>query len=469
MKRLEFKGFSIETGDEFYAVSEPTAEPTGDFYFLSNDVLTLQLDGKRKLCDVVLCGVANPHFLHVISLVSGVAGLKRVIAVDSNFDQLLHFRRLLDLIVSCNSRIEFLQRLFKVTFNSKAIRILEGLPSSKTHVVRGGLDQDPFFALELEVWQNLTFNAEAFEESYGIKAVVGAGGLIINSRTVGDIHTYFATFFCCSRSDYEHWPFTAAFGSGFLRDQDSYLRTQEVLRQSPLYLLHGDLAELYPDLLNSNRYHPLVVWCSNLLCDYFVAKHPKIGEIEQLSTRLGTQVEPQFPELDLVLLQDDRSCRPLAESIDNKRKRRRRWSVHTKNFSVVSRYLRGRRNLEVIGMRRWFDQDSGVSKLPNTSYCMFEDFTAAVSAGERYDSILLHSISGHCASTDQYKEVLAAARQATDNLIILEHNRLSRDFIGKGIGVTVDEVRDILGAESILDYGPGERCCDRNLILVYRN
>ncbi|MBJ6751454.1 hypothetical protein [Geomonas anaerohicana] len=469
MKRLHFQGISIDpVGDDHYTVSPIAEVPSGNFYFLSNDVLSLQPQPQRHDSDTVLCGVANPHFFHVIALAARTAGLKRIVAVDYNYDQLLHFRNMRDLILASDNRIAFLQRLFKVTFNARAIALLNGVRPAKPGQLRGGVEKDPFFALEKELWSNLTFDAAAFQTSYGLSAEAAEAGLLVNSRTVGDIDTYYATMLCGSRSDYPRWPFTAAFGSGFLRDEATFLRLRQLLRQTPLYLLHGDLARLYPELLYSNRYHPMLVWCSNLLCDYFIAKHPAIEEIVTLSCRLGTQVEPVFPEQDLVLLQDERTRRPLPEAIDNRRGRRRPWSIHTRTFAVVCRYLRGGNNLEVIGVPRWFEQDGGESKLPSTSYCMLEHFGALLGGGQRFDTILLHILSGHCDSPDHYRRLLQDARRMTDNLIVLEHNRLSKDFRGTGTGVTLEEMRDLLGAESILDYGSGERCADRNLILVYR-
>lgn len=469
MKRLHFQGIPIQNGDDFYAVNSCAAEPTGNYYFLSNDFLTLRLGKKKEMDGVVICGVANPHFFHVISLVSRVAPVRRVIAVDSNYEQLLHFKRIYTLILGSNNRIEFLQRLFKVTFNAKAIRILLSLRPSPENVVRGGVAQDHFFQLEREVWHNLHFNAEEFQTIYGLAASIGDGGLVIKSNTVGDINTYYATMICCSRSDYEYWPFTAGFCSGFLRDEEAFQGIRQILHTSPMYLLHDDFAEIYPDLLRSNRYQTLFVWCSNLISDYFITKHPKIEDIIKLSIQLGVQEEPNFPEIDLVLLQDERTYRPVPEIIDNRRRHRRNWSVHTRNFAVVSRYLRGANNLEVIGVKKWFDEDMGISKLPNTRYLLIDDFLSDASDVIRYDSIFLHILRGHGVSMESYVDILRKARNITDNLIILEHNHLSKDFRGTGIGVTVDEVRDILGIESFLDFGPGERCSDRNVILVFRN
>lgn len=465
MKRLELKGVPLPNADDFYAVTPAGIKPAGNFYFLSNDVLALDLESRRDH-DAVICGVANPHFLHVIDLVSRKSGVRRIIAVDSNYEQLLHFQRLHSLIMDCANRLEYLQRLFKVTFNAKAINLLNSLRPPGGDLVRGGVERDRFYPLEQELWRNCAFDAAAFHQSYGLEARVEKGGLLIDSRTVGDIDTYYATFVCGSRSDYRHWPFTAAFGSGFLQDEGSFLRTRRVLEQASLYLLHGDFAQLYPAILDTNRYSPIYAWCSNLLCDYFLAKNPNLEEIATVSHALGTRVEPEFPEIDVVLLQDQRTRRALPEAIDNRRGHRRRWSVHTRNFAVVSRYLYGSKNLEVIGVRRWYDADLGASKLPNTEYCMLEEFPCRQS--ERYDSILLHILSGHCPSTDSYAAVLRQALAMTDNLVILEHNRLSREFRGGGTGITADQVRDILGAETFLDYGPGERSKDRNIIIVYR-
>ena len=79
-----------------------------------------------------------------------------------------------------------------------------------------------------------------------------------------------------------------------------------------------------------------------------------------------------------------------------------------------------------------------------------------------------HILRGHGVAKEIYEQVVLKAYSLTGNLIILEHNRQSSDFCHLNIGATVDELRDILGMESIFDYGPGTHCDKRNLILVYR-
>ena len=466
MKRFTFKGIPVAQDEELYNITPCDVAQTGNYYFLSNDLFSYHYS-KKLIDDGVIIGVANPHFFHVISLVSRKARLRRIIAVDFNAEQLKHFKLLYDLILfSCN-RIDFLQRLFKVTFNAEAIRLLQELQPCQENIVSGGVDKDPYHSLERKIWDNLEFDEKLFRGTFGLDATAEDIGLKIKANTVGDINTYYATILCCSRSDYEHWPFTIGFGTGFLNNEDTFLDLQTVLRNTQIYMLNADLATIYSDLVLSNRYHPQFIWTSNLLCDYFVEKHPKLKEIIDVSIRMGTQSDPQLPEVDMILLQDERNESDLPQMIDNRKDHKREWSVHTRNFSKVCHYLQGVRNLEVIAVQNWFEQDNGVSKLPNTEYMLLDDFLTNEDPGQ-FDTIFLHILVGHGVSKTTFTQALYKARTLSRNLIILEHNRDSRDFRKQGLGVTVDEVRDVLGCESFLDFGPGVRCGDRNILLVYR-
>ncbi|MDD2366340.1 MAG: hypothetical protein PHN84_09260 [Desulfuromonadaceae bacterium] len=467
MEQLEFQGIPCGNQDGLYVVYRCENSRSGNYYFLSNDQFRFKLPKSPNVAETVMIGVANPHFLHIISIYSTVSSLKRIIAVDANHEQLIHFNRLCATVLQSSNRIDYLQRLFKVRFNSKAISKLNGVSTSKIDEVRGGVERDPYFLVEKEIWGNLHFDDECFWNTYGLKANVSDSGLLIQADTVGDINTYFATFLCCSRSDYEFWPFTAGYGSGFLQNEITFNRMKEILRTTPLYMLHADLSDIYSDLLLSNRYSPISVWCSNLLCDYFTSKNPALRQIIQVSSTLGTQFEPEFPEIDVVLLQDERTRIMLPKLIDNIKSRFRKWSVHTKNFAKVSNYIRGNKNIEIISVRSWFNADQGKSKLANTKYIMLDDFLV-FEGDSTFSSIVVHILQGHGVPTENYEKVLLKAYSMSENLIILEHNRSSKDFVRQKIGVTIDEIRDILGMESFLDFGPGVSCDDRNLIMVYR-
>ncbi len=466
MKRLRFSGIPIAQEEKLYEIAPLVSQQSGNYYFLSNDLFTFRY-AKKQLEDAVVIGVANPHFFHVISLVARKATCRRIIAVDLNADQLKHFKVLYDLFLASTNRIDFLQRLFKVTFNAKAIDLLKNFQPCRENMVRGGVGNDPHLPFEKELWNNLEFDQNLFYSTFGLTAVAEDCGLKINANTVGDINTYYATIVCGSRNDYEFWPFTVGYGSGFLRDEKTFIELKEVLCGADIYMLHADLPSIYQDLLLSNRYQPQLIWISNLLCNYFVDKYPSLKDLISISTRYGTQSEPHFPEIDLMLLQDERDAAEVLPAIDNRKEHKRKWSVHTRNFSKVCSYLQGNRNLEVVAVSRWIEQDNDISKLPNTDYMLVDEFLGCCDQ-TFYDTIFLHILVGHGVPFDVFKRILLRARRFSKNLIVLEHNRDSRDFKKEQIGVSVDDMRDTMGAESFLDYGPGKRSKNRNLIFVYR-
>lgn len=467
MELIHYKGFQLAAvQDTFYSLDPPDTEEKCDYYFLSNDVFVDSF-GLKQSKSSVMWGIANPHFFHVLSVARRRRTFRRIIAIDNNIGQINHFVRLYWLIRSAKDRIDYLQNLFKVTFNDKAIKILKSIQPDYGFRVRGGVTNDKYAETEKFLWKNCVFDEVAFRLSYGLKVLKDGSGLRIKARTIGDINDYYATFICCSRRSYEIWPFTAGFGSGFLRDDNAFNLLQQTLKSTPVYVIYGDITEMYNSIVYSNRYEPQVFWSSNIFCNYFMDKHPGLLKMARKLEKLGKQREPELPEIDLVVLQDKREKFAFCSELNDTFWRRRKLSVHTRNFMKIVSYLIGRKNAEVVNVREWIFLDKGVSKLPNTDYIDYQSFIAADNE-TFFDTLILHILVGHGISKEEYSVILRKSVTLTNNLIVFEHNRESVDFRKSGVGMTVDEIRTILGTETILDYGPGRRSADRNLIMVYR-
>ena len=462
-----FYGFSLrDNNEDLYKFEDVPKRRSGNYYFLSNDIFRQRFRGSTSKRHVIM-GIANPHFYHVLAIVSSRRQIKRIVAIDNNIEQIYHFIRLCNYILESKNRTDFLQRLFKVRFNEKARSILEKMPAGKLDRVRGGVEKDGLFKLELTLWENCSFDVDAFRETYYLDFVRNEKGLLIKAKTIGDINDYYATFVCCGRAYYELWAFTAGFGSGFLSNEKIFQRLKNILSSVPIYVIAGDVSELYNNIILSNQYEPIVFWLSNILSKYFTDKNPKILRMISDIQQWGTQREPNFPEVEIKILQDQREKMKISSIIDDRFWKKRRLSVHTNNFRKLSGYLYGFNNVEVVNVQKWIKNDAGVSKLPNTKYLYFPEFQS-INEDTRFDSIILHILKGHGVTKDNYSDALRKARRMTNNLIIIEHNRESKDFRKSKIGVTADEIRDSLGKESLIDFGPGYRCKDRNLIMVYR-
>ncbi len=472
MQHLAYPGIALAQStqdDGFLSVYPCDIPESGNYYFLSNDVICDRTRWLTRSAQVAFIGVANPHWFHALALTTSLrdASLERLVAFDSNPEQLRHFVRLRQLILESEDRIRYLERLFCVHFGKGARHALEHLRDRRPRRVHGAMRRDPYIELERSLWRGCEFDAKAFESETGLVAKPLTAGLRIHSETVGDIDEYMATFLCASRADYTWWPFTAAFGSGFLADEHRFQNLRELLANTPTYPILIDAADELDDLLLAHRYQPVWLWTSNLLCDYFVEKHPPLEGIRNKIARHGRATMPDA-ELDIWLHQDRREANWFDWRVNDWGIHHRPWSIHSESFHRVAKQLRGASGLEVVAESRWIDEDEGISKLPNTRYCPLEAFASA-----HYDAphstIFLHILLGHGVAPDDFHAVVEKARRLSPNVVILEHNAESKDFAQRTGGTTLGVLTKRHGLPSEVDFAPGERCPDRNWIAVYRS
>jgi len=449
--------------------ARPDNHGDGDFYFLSNDEIRVNFKKSLKnRHNVTAVGVANPHFLHVLAEASFcLTEPIEITAIDLNPSQLRHFRNLVTAVLQSETRLDFLSRLFTTRFGPRAVKEIAKVRPQKRGFVRGGTTRDRLYHTECRIWKDASFSADDFCTSHKIRnPQMTRRGIRIEAKTIGDINTYYATLVCGSRKAYDHWPFTAALGCGFLRSETDFLSFRNWLGACKIHPLQADISEVLEDLLMAFRYRTIVFWASNVFIDYFVDKNPKLASAFESLVRLGTNHEPDHPELDLVFVQDMRDPTEIPREIDARKRRRRDLSIHSKTFSIVEKHLVGSNNVEIINMPVWFEKDQGISKLPGTAYLMADDFLES-SIPRSFDTIFVHILVGHGMPRDRYERLLNKAMSCGRRILVLEHNRESRDFRRSRIGLTVDDIREILGREQWFEYCPGKKISDRNLLFIY--
>jgi len=470
MEKITFTGFGRNTKkDGFYKLVKPVFRKSNskkNYYFLSNDIVKLKSCNLNPNRSYVFIGIANPHSLHVLSLLIKYVGIERIIMVDNNQGQIEHLLRLMHLIGQSKDRMDFLESLFCVDFNKKAIEVLKSLDRNLNEI-RGAVKRDNYYKVEQLLWQNLIFNRSKFQKRYRLGAKLDDKGLRIVSKTVGGIKEYYATFVCGSLKDYGKWPFTAAFGSGYLQDEESLGNMKRMISSIPIYIIKADLSDVCGKLLLSNRYYPILFWTSNLLSQYFVKQNRRLISVINLLKTYGTNREPNFPEMDIDVIQDMRDQCKFPRAVDNSRKvSNRSLSDHTRTFEEVCKYLTGDENMEIVNVRRWIDQDRGASKLPNTSYMLQDTFNKR-QFNKKFTSIFLHILFGHGSSMVDYKKTLIKARSISSNLIIVEHNAASNDFRDTKLGIKKQLINSILGKENKFVEIDGKHSKRRNLLFVY--
>lgn len=464
MKRLQFRGFAINNiADDFYKILPPKkGKSKSGYYFLSNDLIQ-SVEIPRYKCARVFIGVANPHCLHAIYFASKNNILQRIVLIDNNLSQLVHFTKLINLIKSNTTRQSFVHDLFCVEQNPHSAKILKSAPTDES-IARGG-EADNLVGFEAKFWSSVSFNKPAFEKRYGLKAKRINKGILINAHTMGNINKYYATVFCGSRKDFKYWPFTAGFGTGYLATNSCYQRLREIVLNTPIYLIHDDMPNAIKDVVASNKYTQIILWLSNLKA--FEKGNSSIFRMFKYINRYDIGIVMEDARVKKSFSENASSFgRKLIKTI---RKEPAHRVIHKNSFSAVMRHLIGPENLEIVNVAEWIQKDNKISKLPNTNYILASNYLKKPALkNKKFSSIFLHILLGHGISFDDFTKIAKKARNETGNLIILEHNQNSPDFKATNVGTTPTTIRKTLGKESSLEYLPGYKSQNRNFIMLYR-
>jgi hypothetical protein len=440
------------------------------YYILSNDEIRRPLRFKGPKEGWIFFGIASPHALHVLAEVIRQCSLERIAFIDNNPLQLGHLIRLIHWILKAKDRIEFLQSLFCGEITLDGQRALREIPMAPIGSIRGarqGQRDDNLAELEERFWGGFNLEIDRFLATYGREVTPRPDGLLTSQRAIGEIDQCILTVACGTRERYSQWPFTAGFGSGYLRNERIFGQLKETLVSVPISFIAEDFSTLAEPFLSAYRYHPIALWTSNLLDDWFSNRIDGIDKLRKSLVRVASQGEPYFPEIDIYLMQDERSSWDVPPALRACRGRRRsRLSTHTRTFREVSRRMIGEKRIEIVNVPTWIDQDGGTSKLSCTDYVLLTEVQQG-HLESSYDTIFLHILVGHGTPVKRFLELVPLARNRARRLLILEHHRWSPDFWSRRGLITPKEIRAVLGQEREMLLINGDRPWPRNFLMVY--
>lgn len=483
-------GISINAeSDSAFSFQLLQGEQTDPYYFFSNDVFCNRVWRSGYIKDAVYFGIANNHFLHVLAeLINAGVTVKRVVATDLSRGQLTHLYNTCQGILKAGNRIEFLEIMLCVRFGSKAREILGMHNIHPSGYVHGSCPFDSFEAIEKALWENTDFDANAFKQKHNVDAVKTSHGLLLNfqQKNFGNLDSYYLSVLTGSERIYNKTAFTAAFGSGYLRDEDTFARMRETLRRVPVYLLLSNYVKMSHIVFGMFRYSPIIVWTSNLFsfnkfgflfCN--LAQRFKFGpNIKILGGLVKWLLGWYSKNVDILIYTDERKVRdryfrrPVSLNVfvpkvfRNVKLNTYATTVHHDAFRVVMRHFSGGDNAHIVNNMDWILVDKGVPKLPNAKYFMVEDFARDPLPGP-FGTILFHELLSNGLTIEDFKSLFDKAKRCARQVIVLEHNAFSCDFNASNIGVRVEDIRQYLGQEHCVEYSKGENCLDRNMILVY--
>jgi hypothetical protein len=397
----------------------------------------------------VFLGVGNVSSLDVASNLSPEV----LFFVDLNKQQLEYLDLIINLIINSKDRAEFLANLFskKETDISLVLR-------------KADRNKDDKISIENEFWRcadkekiyvnNIHkefLNYELIKEK-GLYR--GAMHKKIGTNVMGKLRAI-TTFVLRDKSQVNisgnYSLFAIYRENGFLSSEERYGNLKNVLLTKPYVLIDAPLsAELLSNVCIKFKHHRVVLWLSNILSPYFLS-----ASTRKLINRIIFFLffSSEYYEIDI--LEDQRRS---FFGIAYHRKIIPHWDA----FRKVFKYLNGD-CLEVVNLKSWVDQGSS---LPKTTRMFYSDFLASE---EKYKTIFIHILVGNGMKADVYKTVVRAAFERADRVILLEHNRESKDFINKNKGLSLAELISMFGEPSVLDFSVGFKSKKRNIIMVYNN
>jgi len=407
-------------------------------YPCSDDVFKLKEDYERPQ---LFLGIGNLTSLDIVSNLNP----EILFFVDVNASQLKYIELIIKLILKCKNRAEFLSFLF----GKKLVEISKVLKEAD-------IEKD-LLSVEDKFWRCVDrrrsvnemhdelLKYEIIEEDGVCKGILSNFGTNVFGR-IRVIPTFILNDekqIKSIREPFDEFPIYRK--NGFLSSESKYKRLQNVLSDKPYVLIHGQLSsDLIFIIANEFRYHKIYLWLSNLLSFF---RPP--SDIYRLIVRiLHLRLEH-----NITILEDQR--KPFFKRIY-------KWKPisHWDAFRKVLKYIDGK-CLEIVNVKKWAEEKT---TLPNTFRKYYTDF---LSDKENYRCIFIHILIGHGMDIENYKQIVNEAFRRSRRVIILEHNRKSKDFLNKNTGITSEELIKFFGKPISLEYSMGIKSNNRNIIMVY--
>lgn len=439
-------------------------------YLASNDVVTIKISDDVSNVNSAFLGIANLHFLHILSSLILKDKVECAVAIDISYKQISYLQKIVSIIICSASRTDFVESYFNIVLSPELKNKIKSI-NSDLHVVRGDT-HDGYFELEKEFWSNVEVNCANFADRFEIdKCEQTSVGLKISNFTIGQFSEYFLTLFTGNSKPYDKNVFPIGFGAGFLANETQFHALKKFLENNEISFIKNDISFVLLDLLQKEyRYFKNYVWVSNIFNSFFMDMHPNLRYLHRELINLGNQSGNFYPEIDINLFYDERvrmkGIKALSPVIT------RTFSAHSLSFrSLLCVLDRNERVLEVVNQRQWIIEDNGASKIVFANYCMVEQLSHADYLdyfSQNYDSVFLHVLVGHGFKQTKYFSLINMLKSYFSCIVLLEHNRNSSEFSNMPEkAISLDELRHNCGQEKLSLMCPGQHSVDRNIIVKY--
>jgi len=415
-------------------------------YPCSNDIFDVKEDLEKPQ---LFLGIAN---LTSLDIIASTINPDILIFVDINKAQLKYLKLIIDIISMSQTRAEFLSTFFGKK-NADVSQIMRKIDSSEKDIIS---IEDGFWRCDNE--QKIVVN-EIHKEFLDYKTVKEEGvykGILhkkLGTRVFGGLRVI-TTFVLNEKNQIKTFNkpfdvFPIRRPNGFLSSEDKYKHLRNLLLDQPYLLINNPLsADLISAICNEFRYYKIMLWLSNILNPCFLSK-----DTYNLLDKLLFLKFCSAKYYNMTIIEDQR--RRFFSRVYE-----RKPTPHWDAFRKVLRYIKGD-CIEIVNIREWVKEGT---TLHNTKRVYFTDF---LSSEGRCDCTFIHTLVRHGIDIKTYKEIVTESLRRSSRTIILEHNKESKDFRNKNLGLTVKELIEMFGEPTYLLYSTGFKCKNRNIIAVY--
>lgn len=477
MKSIYFKTIfpDILHEDERITSEEHDSRIDGDFFFLSNDLITVTPKNVMGT-PYVMMGTASNHTLMALNAIAPEMDIRSLYFYDRNISQLKFMANYIRDIMISRDRREFLARIFCLKNASKIPdEVLAECLESKcaVHSIYNSrscalpfIDADRIRTLEHLFWSNVEVDVERFQKRWFLRPRQISNGLLIDSGlcpsvtvfpyafTPGDEHTARA---CC-----------LGLGSGFLSSDWDFDLFKQRLRRLRVGFLNVSLEDLVPALPTIAPYQGAVIWTSNILGPFMT---------KETLDKFANQINSLGQKTDIVIMADERYGYPGLVSPLEPRFRadfdrsKIVLDAHNASFRPMAAEIHGRSCIHVCGADHDPPTRKGISTLYSMPYLTLSEGLERVGSGMKFDTVVLHMLGSYGKTTDQIEDYLQKLSAQVNRLIILEHYSESREFSEEERRrlhkFMPSYYRRLLGHEHRFYYCRGQIAPDRNYVMVY--